>query len=93
MTRLIDTDALRAWFSDHSVYDEFPVGYIMGLLDDQPTVDAVPVIRCKDCKFATITDGVYGRNQEVKYCDIWFPSEAEYMPIDYYCASAERKEE
>ena len=43
MTRLIDADALRAWFSNHSVYDEFPVGYIMGLLDDQPTVDAVPV--------------------------------------------------
>ena len=51
------------------------------------------LIRCKDCKFATITDGVYGRNPEVKYCDIWFPSEAEYMPINYYCASAERKEE
>ena len=49
--------------------------------------------RCKDCRFATITDGVYGKNPEVKYCDIWFPSEAEYMPIDYYCASAERKEE
>lgn len=51
------------------------------------------VVRCKDCKFATITDGVYGRNPEVKYCDIWFPSVSEYMPIDYYCASAERKEE
>lgn len=55
--------------------------------------DAGELIRCKDCKFATITDGVYGKNPEVKYCDIWFPSEAEYMPIDYYCASAERKEE
>lgn len=43
MTRLIDADALRAWFSDHSVYDEFPVGYIMGLLDDQPTVEAIPI--------------------------------------------------
>lgn len=43
MTRLIDADALRAWFSDHSVYDEFPIGYIMGLLDDQPTVDAIPI--------------------------------------------------
>lgn len=50
------------------------------------------LIRCKDCKFATITDGVHGRNPEVKYCDIWFPNEAEYMPINYYCASAERKE-
>ena len=54
-------------------------------------MDQGELIRCKDCKFATIADGVYSRNQEVKYCDIWFPSEAEYMPIDYYCASAERK--
>ena len=50
------------------------------------------LIRCKDCKFATITDGVYGREPEVKYCDIWFPEKAEYMPISYYCASAERKD-
>lgn len=51
------------------------------------------LIRCKDCKFATITDGVYGREPEVKYCDIWFPNEVEYMPVNYYCASAERKED
>ena len=49
------------------------------------------LIRCKDCKFATITAGVYGKKPEVKYCDIWFPREAEYMHINYYCASAERK--
>ena len=54
-------------------------------------MDGGELIRCKDCKFATITDGVYGREPEVKYCDIWFPTEAEYMPISYYCGSAERK--
>jgi len=51
------------------------------------------LIRCKDCKFATIAKGVYGKEPEVKYCDIWFPKEAEYMPINYFCASAERKED
>ncbi len=51
------------------------------------------LIRCKDCRFATITNGVYSKNPEVEYCDIWFPTEAEYMPIDYYCASAERRKE
>ena len=56
-------------------------------------VEFVKVIRCKDCKFATITSGVYGSKPEVKYCDIWFPTEAEYMPLNHYCASAERKEE
>ena len=39
MSRLIDADALRSWFENHSVYDEFPVGYIMGLIDEQPTVE------------------------------------------------------
>ena len=44
------------------------------------------IIRCKDCKYARLThDG------SCKYCDIWFPDEAEYMDRDYYCASAERK--
>ena len=44
------------------------------------------IIRCKDCKYARLTtDG------SCKYCDIWFPDEAEYMDGDYYCASAERK--
>ena len=37
--RLVDADVLRSWFENHSVYDEFPVGYIMGLIDEQPTVE------------------------------------------------------
>ena len=41
--RLIEADKLRAWFESHSVWDEFPVGYIMGLIDEQPTVEAIPV--------------------------------------------------
>ena len=41
--RLINADKLRAWFESHSVWDEFPVGYIMGLIDEQPTVEAIPV--------------------------------------------------
>ena len=69
--------------------------YIVTEHPDFPYEEPKPqeLIRCKDCKFATITDGVYGREPEVKYCDIWFPTDAEYMPITYYCASAERKEE
>ena len=69
---------------DAQDYDEM----FIGVIRRQPEL-----VRCKDCKFATITDGVYGREPYVKYCDIWFPNEAEYMPVNYYCASAERKEE
>lgn len=44
------------------------------------------IIRYKDCKYARLTN-----DGSCKYCDIWFPDEAEYMDGDYYCASAERK--
>ena len=46
------------------------------------------IIRCKDCKYSHMTyDG------DCKYCDIWFPDEPEYMPGDYYCGSAERRQD
>lgn len=63
--RLIDADALAK-----KAYDvAYPVVHgrndhelgltLMGiaqLLDEMPTVDAVPVIRCKDCKWYDMTD-------------------------------------
>lgn len=51
--RLIDADAL---FTDlDGTMAVSPTGYIHGdtvadMIGDQPTFDAVPVIRCKDCK-------------------------------------------
>lgn len=89
--RLIDADALskrlqKLWdihddtdFANKDVWQE---------LENAPSIDAVPVVRCKDCKYAHMTyDG------DCKYCDVWFPDEAEYLDGDYYCASAEMKEE
>lgn len=54
--RLIDADAL--WdeltedLGDGDVLYTIPPSYI----DDAPTVDAVPVVRCRECKY-TYTDG------------------------------------
>lgn len=50
-------------------------------------VDLAPVVRCKDCKYSHMTV-----NGECKYCDIWFPDEAEYTDGDYYCASGEQRD-
>lgn len=81
--RLIDADALKKDLT--RFYDGEVVA--RKLIDEQQTIDAVPVVRCRDCKYARMTyDG------ECKYCDIWFPDEAEYMDGDYYCASGERKD-
>lgn len=64
-----------------------PIDEVIDRLERVPSIDAVPVIRCKDCKYAYITN-----DGECKYCDIWFPVEAKYLDGDYYCASAEREE-
>lgn len=48
--RIIDADALYK----HKVYAETPEisgDFIPGfVIDKAPTIDAVPVVRCKDCK-------------------------------------------
>lgn len=84
--RLIDADAFeRRCLFDENIEDMQDVIYA---LRDYPTVDATKVVRCKDCKYSHMTfDG------ECKYCDIWFPDEKTYMDGNYFCASAERREE
>lgn len=51
--RLIDADKLKDIISDTWVLDR---------IDEQPTVDTVPVVRCKDCKYTTIDNDVIRRN-------------------------------
>lgn len=63
------------------------VDFFMKRLEELPVLDVEPVVRCKDCKYATMTV-----NGECKYCDIWFPDEKTYIDGDYFCASGERKE-
>lgn len=58
--RLIDADALMDVIRQHEYrlatkqgsidYGMFTLG-IQQAVDEQPTVDAVPVVRCKDCKY------------------------------------------
>lgn len=73
--RLIDADALSELVGE-------PVEVFLSRLDLKlpPTVDAVPVIRCKDCKWFSI----------IGYCDL-----LRFRIVDSYkyCAWAERKEE
>lgn len=58
--RLIDADALMDVIRQHEYrlatkqgsidYGMFTLG-IQQAVDEQPTIDAVPVVRCKDCKW------------------------------------------
>lgn len=82
--RLIDGDALKDWSEivpltgdggiDINDFDE--------KLKSMPTVDAVPVIRCQDCKW-------YYRGGAT--CMFW--DGANGMCADDFCGKAERAEE
>nr|DAH89790.1 MAG TPA: hypothetical protein [Caudoviricetes sp.] len=55
--RLVDTDKIR-WKSYPNDYGETNDDYVEKCdIDNMPTVDAVPVVRCKDCKYRDGTPG------------------------------------
>lgn len=79
--RLIDADALRE--SMDSYYDRF----VDNCIKKAPTVDAVEVVRCKDCTYWDKISGGFAfwigrctRRGSVTGCD-------------YFCGSAEREED
>ena len=51
--RLIDANALISYIDECSQESRFRVyyGYAKSFIDDAPTVDAVEVLRCRDCKY------------------------------------------
>ena len=81
--RLIDADKLhyiRKLFGDS---DKSEVVVFAKKIDKAPTVDAVPVIRCKDCKCWGKPNGWNG----------WCDKHSILVEADDFCSSAERKEE
>ena len=56
-------------------------------IEDAPTVDAVPVVRCRDCKFSFTDDS---DAEDVYYCKRT-PEYAHHS--GHYCADGERRED
>ena len=64
--RLIDADALDklmgemhlSLLNQYGSYDAFAMGYESAVcaVEAAPTIDAVPVVRCRDCKYLYIKD-------------------------------------
>ena len=91
MGRLIDIDRLcndlaKRW----SIADKKKEDLIRAVMADvvtpivvsQPTVDAIEVVRCRDCKW----------RDDQKEATKWMPCRALVTPNDFYCASGERKD-
>ena len=75
--RLIDADALIQDITD------FPYGYrgmVEAVISNQPTIDAVQIVRCGECK----------RYHDSLLCSMY--SEGMDTPQDWFCADGERKE-
>ena len=82
--RLIDADALidELGISDEDIIFE-------GMLVDAPTIDAVPVVRCKDCKW-------YGRVDKRRFyrgMDCLQKHIDTIVPDRDFCSKAERRGE
>ena len=61
---------------------------VYALIERQPTIDAVPVVRCKDCKWWKELEDVEG----IKFCT--YTIDASYARHSFdYCSNGERKDD
>ena len=88
--RTIDADKLVDMLYDNEFAALCPLDEVSGVIDACPTVDAVPVVRCKDCKwFADNNDGEWYGCQMFQVVRIT-PEDA--PKPDDFCSYGERKD-
>lgn len=65
-------------------------GELMGCIEDAPTVDAVPVVRCRECKHLNVVN----RKELYAHCPktntVFLPFELDTR--EHFCSLGERKE-
>lgn len=84
MGKLIDIDDIfgeKVIMVSQNAYDE--VMKLMRMIREAPEVDAVPVVRCKDCKHAEFSE------PGMTYCPGIVGS---WVDDDWFCADGERRE-
>ena len=75
--RLIDADKLDWWYKGRN---------IRRVIDEAPTIDAVPVVRCKDCKH-------YKKDTlNARYCNHKTGGLSCFPEEDNFCSYGERRE-
>ena len=89
MMRLIDADALYKPVGQYErLKYTYEYGYVVQKydIDHAPTIDAIEVVRCKDCKN---WDTSWISNDGFYYC----PMIDRLTPGDFFCADGERRED
>lgn len=94
--RLIDADMLEPYKNTIVPKNEITEYYLLGAkdvfkyIDSMPTVDAVQVIRCKDCKYRKQYTHA---DWSIMLCDRIKTTMADGVKDEDFCSRAERKEE
>lgn len=83
--RLIDADALIKEIKTDIEDVGLQERKIFYRINDAPTIDAVEVVRCKDCKYWQDNNGGYP-NQNCRW------NEQETPDADDFCSAGERRE-
>lgn len=83
--RLIDADELKKLAEDHGFgFADFQA------IDNAPTIDAVPVVRCRKCKHLNVVN----RKELYAHCPktntVFLPFELDTR--EHFCSLGERKE-
>ena len=92
--RLIDADKFILVLMDASL-SSVDEDTILDLLDSVPTVDAVPVVRCKDCKHSTLPSELtqrYGKPGTLTCHNMHAPSNRRNVGSNDFCSYGERKD-
>ena len=79
MARLIDADDLLA---EYDRQHEGNPGKARKLIEDAPAVDAVEVVKCKDCRHITVERGLC-------FCNVW--EKFNGMGYEGFCNYGERR--
>lgn len=92
--RLVDANSLCQWLNekanDYSLFDEYAAQVIrddMEIVQEQPAVDAVEVVRCRECKHYDTAD--FDGNI---LCGCTLHSAMLDITPDSFCSYGERKE-
>ena len=84
--RLIDADALIAEMHNIILEDGEDRRTFYEVIERQPTIDAVPVIRCKDCKHS------HPWYADRRTCELWAETGVDVFN-DGFCSYGERKDD
>lgn len=92
--RLINADKFILALMDASL-SSVDEDTILDLVDSVPTVDAVVVVRCKDCKHSTLPSELtqrYGKPGTLTCHNMHAPSNRRNVGSNDFCSYGERKD-